>query len=215
MNLDTFIKLLSVTDGRDKIYKAAGSIAKFLEYTALKGGDKDGAKRFGALAKSVGEGRSLLRMGKWVQNTKKLTETAVEGQVFQTSETGMEYARVAADFGYIFGDNVHYLAKYGLISGADTKWVSKQSKLFQFYSYVLGVVLAAIKLVKARASGKPAAIKAATINLAKNVADILASVDAVGYGTYVGYNPSQGFVAICGFVSGALATYQNVEKLSK
>jgi len=212
MDIDKVIKLLAQTDGRDKIYKAAANVAKFLAYSNQQSGNKDGAKRAAALAKSIGEGRSLMRMGKWVQNTKKLTDSASSGTVFSAPDTVMEYTRVACDFGYIFGDNVGYLAKYGVVAVSDEKWVAKQSKVFQFYAYVLAVLLDIMKILKLRKQGK--SCQASYINLTKNASDALVSADGLGYGRCVGYAPNAGFTSLLGFLSGSIATYQNWQKLS-
>eukprot|EP00760_Papus_ankaliazontas_P020251 PhM_4_TR18277/c0_g1_i1/m.20161 len=216
-DLNLLINLLAKTDGRDKIYKAAVNLAKYVAFTAAQSGNKERAANCKALAKSIGDGRSLMRMGKWVNNIKKLSESANSGKVFASADGLVEYVRISSDFGYVFGDNVQYLIKNKLVGptlpglGLDHKGVVRQSKLFQFWGYFFAVVLDIMKISKAIKAKK--AVKDLYIALVKDVADFLVLLDTVGYAAGLGYKPNGGFTSMCGFTSGAIATYQNVQKL--
>ena len=54
--VDVIVKLLKTTDGRDKLYKWAASMAKVLSDTQS---NPEMAKRMGSLAKSIGDARSV------------------------------------------------------------------------------------------------------------------------------------------------------------
>jgi len=213
--LDKFIKLLGQTDGRDKIYKFAQGIVKILAYRAS--GDKEQAKKYESLAKSIGEGRSIMRAAKWIGNVNKL-QALVPKATSLTAKQIVDALRTLGDFGYILGDNLAYLSKYKVIS-ADQKTLAKNSKLFQFWGYFCAVILDLWGLTlnenKKRDSDNATyqkERKAGTLNLVKNTADLLATMSVVGYLSSV-WQPSAGTAGTLSAVSGAIATYQNWSKV--
>lgn len=213
MDLDKFIKLLAQTDGRDKIYKMLQNLSKILavHYTA----DKATAKKYDSVSKSLGEGRSILRMVKWVNNVNKLQGYAAKWQSLTTRQI-VEIGRVIGDFGYIFGDNVQYLCKYKVLP-FDQKTASKNSKIFQFWGFFLATFLDLWSILELEGKqmepkDKAKERKALLLSFVKNLCDALATLAAVGYlKTY--YHPTGTFTGACGLTSGAIATYQNWTKL--
>jgi len=211
-DLDKFVKLLGQTDGRDKIYKALAGLVKVLAACS----SKDQAKLLGGLGKSIGEGRSIMRLIKWVGNIQKLNGLLPKLAAPNTKNI-VETIRVIGDFGYIFGDNVQYLSKYKVLSfnAAD---VARKSKVFQFWGYIAAVLLDIFALQAARAkaaSDKATAdkeIKAGVINVTKNLCDTLVVLATVGYLSSV-YKPSAKTTGALTLASGAIATYQNWNKL--
>jgi hypothetical protein len=213
-DLDKFIKLLGQTDGRDKLYKTLAGIVKVLAVYATT---KDQAKIYGSLGKSIGEGRSIMRLAKWVGNVSKLQALVPKLATGFNVKTLVEVFRVLGDFGYICGDNIAYLSKYKVL-GRDAAAVTKGAKLFQFYGYVFAVILDvfAIQAARAKAAADVATsrkeVKANAINLTKNVADLLVVTAAVGYVSSV-WKPSNTTTGALTITSGAIATYQNWSKL--
>lgn len=212
------VNLLAQTDGRDKIYKFLVNVIKLL---AAYAGTKESAKKWTTLAKSLGEGRSLMRMAKWVGNYNKLSALAAKASSL-TSRQVVEILRIIGDFGYIFGDNVSYLSKYGVLPFNATS-AAKNSKIFQFWGYFFAVILDIWSIItlngkKARGGIDEAQFKKESTDLylsvTKNSADFLSTLDAVGYAKAC-YNPGSKVVACFGATSGAIATYQNWKKLSK
>lgn len=207
--LDNFSSLCNLTDGRDKIYKTLGGLAKTL-------GSVPGphAKKFAALSKAIGDGRSLMRMGKWTSNISKID--AQSSKAVGTKQM-VEILRVLGDFGYVFGDNVQYLAKFGLLGpNVVSKRVAEQSKVFQFYGFVCAVALDIYNLFKeytAEVVNKKK-IRECILNLIKDLCDFLACLAAVGYAKRLGYNPSGVFTGMCSFTSGSIATYNNWNKIT-
>jgi hypothetical protein len=212
-DLDKFVKLLSQTDGRDKIYKTIQGIVKILGYQ--NAADKELAKKYGGLAKSIGEGRSIMRMAKWVGNVNKLQGFVPKLNALN-SKTIIEIIRVIGDFGYILGDNLAYLAKYNVLA-LDAANIGKNSKIFQFWGYVCAVILDVFALLKNEKSKEsdPATYnkerKTGLLNLTKNLSDLMATMAAVGYLSTV-WSPTAGVTGALGATSGAIATYQNWTK---
>jgi hypothetical protein len=212
-DIDKFIKLLAQTDGRDKIYKTLQGIVKILGYQSA--GDKELAKKYAGLAKSIGEGRSIMRMTKWVGNVNKL-QGFVPKLGGLNAKMAIEILRVLGDFGYILGDNLAYLSKYKVLS-LDATEVGKKSKIFQFWGYICAVILDILALMKNEKLKESDAAtyakerQAGLLNITKNLADTLATMAAVGYLSTV-WGPSAGMTGALGATSGAIATYQNWTK---
>ena len=212
-DLDKFVKLLAQTDGRDKIYKTLQGVVKILAFQ--NAADKELAKKYGGLAKSIGEGRSIMRMVKWVGNANKLQGYVPKLQSLN-AKTAVEILRVIGDFGYILGDNLAYLSKYKVLS-LDSANVGKNSKIFQFWGYLCAVILdvwALLKNEKTKESDPATYQKersAGLLNLTKNTSDLLSTMSAVGYLSSV-WSPSAGVTGALGATSGAIATYQNWNK---
>lgn len=212
-DLDKFIKLLGQTDGRDKIYKAIAGIVKVLgAYAATK----EQTKIYGSLGKSIGEGRSIMRLAKWVGNVNKIQSLLPKLSSFN-AKVIVELLRVIGDFGYILGDNVQYLSKYKVLS-FNAAEVTKKSKLFQFWGYVCAVILDVFALQSARAKAASdlataeKETKAGVINITKNTCDLLVVMATVGYLQSL-WKPTASTAGLLTFTSGAIATYQNWGKL--
>mmetsp|Transcript_9097 Transcript_9097/g.12189 ORF Transcript_9097/g.12189 Transcript_9097/m.12189 type:complete len:215 (+) Transcript_9097:63-707(+) len=211
MDIDTTVKIMATTEGRDKVYKAVQNLARFLEWSGSRSGDFSSAKKYGVLAKSMGDGRSLMRLGKWIQNLRKMREISASGAAFDTVDGLVEYGRVSADFGFVVGDNISYLAKYNILSNVSSQWVSRRAKVSQFWAFLFACILDILKLIRAYKAEK--VMKDLIINFVRNFADLLATLDATGYASCV-YKPCVGFTSMCGLLSGSIATYQNVIKAS-
>jgi hypothetical protein len=209
--LDNFSSLCNLTDGRDKIYKALGGAAKVLGSVP-----NPHAKKFAALSKAIGDGRSLMRMGKWTSNISKIEAQASKAGSLTTKQM-VEIARVLGDFGYVVGDNVTYLAKFGLFGpNVLPKSVAAQSKVFQFYGFVCAIILDVYNLIKEQTAEvvNTKKVRECIISLIKNTCDFLACLAAVGYAKPLGYNPSGVFTGMCSFTSGAIATHANWKKIT-
>lgn len=216
MDVDKIVKLLGQTDGRDKIYKTLNGVCKVLAFQAAD--DKSAVKKWNAMSKSIGEGRSLMRMGKWVGNYAKLQGFAAKlGNLSQYQL--LEIIRVIGDFGYVVGDNLQYLAKYGLVP-LDAKKTAKNSKVFQFWGYVCALLLDLWSLAVLGAKKlEPAAYrkqrKQLLLSIVKNAADVANGLNNVGYAAPYGYAPNGMATGMFGVTSGGIATYLNWQKLSK
>lgn len=203
--LDVFVSLCNTTDGRDKIYKTFAGLTKALGAIPTA----PNAKAMAKVSKAIGDGRSLMRMGKFTSNIVKLN--GYSDKLAKLTPTQMiEIARILGDFGYVVGDNITYLAKYNVI-GVNGAIATKYGKISQFWGFICAVVLDILKLTKvfANKSKDTTAFNTAVLNLIKDLADTLAVLAAVGYAKRFGYNPSGVFVGGCSFVSGSIATYAN------
>lgn len=212
--VDKVIKLLSQTDGRDKIYKFGANASKLVAWTQATQSPST-AKAFNGLAGSIGEGRSLMRMGKWVGNASKLNAAGKKIGNLSHKEL-LEVLRVIGDFGYVLGDNLAYLAKYKVISVTDAKTASTNAKIFQFWGFVCAflidicnLVLLSTKKLEDKVFKKEQ--KALLLTAVKDFCDLLVTLNNVKY--IPQYNPTTGFTAACGATSGAIATYVNWNKI--
>jgi hypothetical protein len=212
-DVDKIVKLLATTDGRDKLYKFSANMAKIIAFSSA---DKTTQKKWNGLAKSIGEGRSLMRMGKWVGNVSKLQGFGAKlGSLSQRNL--VEVLRVIGDFGYVLGDNLAYLSKYNILP-LDAKQCGKNSKVFQFWGYLCALILDLWSLMLLPTKNLDAATSkkertALVLSATKNLADTLSALNNVGYASSFGYNPSVGFTGACGATSGAIATYTNWKKI--
>lgn len=213
-DLDKFVKLLATNDGRDKIYKGLAGVVKIL---AAYSASKESAKKFTSLGKSIGEGRSIMRMAKWVNNINKF-QTLLPKLIANPANTKntIEVFRVLGDFGYVLGDNLSYLSKYKVLS-LNAAEVTKKAKVWQFWGYFCAVILdiLAVNATLAKQSSDAATakkeIRANILSLIKDLADFLVVLATVGY--VKAFKPSATVQGLLTLLSGSIATYQNWTKL--
>jgi hypothetical protein len=212
MDVDKIVKLLALTDGRDKLYKTTGGIAKIIAVHS----DKETSKKWKGLSKSIGDGRSLMRMGKWIGNYQKLQGFAQKYNKL-TSYNILEILRVIGDFGYVLGDNLQYLAKYGILP-LDAAKTARNSKVFQFWGFLCAFILdlwqiALLPTKKLEPVELAKKRHELVLSAVKNLADVLNCLAAVGYAKRF-YAPSETFLGVCNVVSGGIATQQNWKKVA-
>ncbi|CCW62270.1 unnamed protein product [Phytomonas sp. EM1] len=219
-DLERLIKLLSQTDGRDKIYKFLAGFFKIL--AAITDSQDPSAKAYKALGNSVGSARSLMRMGKFVGDVPKLEKLVVGFQAkgLQGTEVKkfIEFFRILGNSLYIIGDNTAFIAKHKLIP-VNAKVVTKYSKIAQFWGFFLAAVLDLLALrsaLKKRVSD-PASCKkeakGAIISFTKDASDVLVTMATVGYLRDI-WHPSNVTAGALTCVSGSVATYLNWNKIA-
>jgi hypothetical protein len=205
---DQLVKMLSLTDGRDKLLKFVQGASKAL---AFYSSDKATAKQLNALAGSLGEGRSIMRLGKWTTNIQKL-----QGVVARAEAKGwdqllvIEALRVLGDAGYVVGDNSTYLAKYRIVGG-DPKLFTKYGKISQFWGFFFQVILDVVALSSIDAADSEART-AAVLTLVKDVSDLLVVLSVVQFLPKNVYDLNAGVAGSLLAISGGIATYQNWNK---
>lgn len=206
--LEVFVSLCNTTDGRDKIYKTFAGLTKALGAIPTA----PNAKAMAKVSKAIGDGRSLMRMGKWTSNIVKIQGYSDKIGSLTTTQM-VEILRSLGDMGYVVGDNISWLAKYSVVS-LSSAVATKYAKISQFWGFICALVLDVLKLSAASAKRTAdakgaAAFNAALLSLIKDLADTLAVLAAVGYAKRFGYNPSAVFIGGCSVVSGSIATYTN------
>lgn len=206
--VDQVTKMLSVTDGRDKSYKFLQGATKALAFYSA---DPATATKFDKLSKSLGEGRSIMRLAKWTSNIQKIDNLNAKATKNGWNQLlVVELVRVLGDMGYVVADNVAFFGKYRII-GADPAVFSKYGKISQFWGFFAQVILDIVALISLDAS-KPtfaADRQTAILNITKNVSDILVVLSVVGYLPKNIYNLNGGLAGILLALSGAISTYQN------
>jgi hypothetical protein len=203
--------MLSVTDGRDKTYKFLQGAAKALAYYAS---DAATASKFDKLSKSLGEGRSIMRFGKWTSNIQK-----IDGINKKAAKSGwnqllvVELIRSLGDMGYVIGDNAAYFGKYRLIA-VDPKVSANYAKISQFWGFLCQVILDIVAVISLDSTKATYAAdrETAILNITKNVSDTLVILSVVGYVPKSIFNLNGGVAGILLALSGAISTYQNWNK---
>lgn len=218
-DFDRLIKLLAMTDGRDKIYKFLAGFFKILAAVAAQSGSHN-VKAYKAVNASIGSARSIMRMGKWVADVPKceklIATMRAKGITGPQLKNLITFFRTVGNSLYVLGDNAAFLSKMKLLP-CDAKVITKHAKVAQFWGFFLAAVLDLMSLRAAlvkRASDEVTSTKeakAALINLAKDGSDTLVTMATVGYFGAV-WHPTAITSGALTCVSGGVATYLNWNK---
>ena len=208
MSVDIAISLLASTDGRDKLYKTMENISKLLACFA----QQRCSSKLVRFSQRISDGRSLMRIGKWVTNAQKLADSADKNVAEQTLEENLDKSRIFCDLCYIILDNILYFNRFLLMSLKQEASYVKKSKVFQFWTFFFACALDIVKIIrKYKANGNVIETKDA-LNFVKNFADFLVTLSAVKYLSII-YKPSAAWLSMCSIVSGSIATAQHVKLL--
>ncbi|ORC87041.1 glycosomal membrane protein [Trypanosoma theileri] len=215
---DKFVKLLAQTDGRDKIYKAIAGLVKVLGTVDTVPSHLSTYKKLGS---SIGDGRSLMRMAKWAGDIPKMRSALVQCRAKGGIDLRklLEFLRVLGNFLYVLGDNAAFLSRHRLILAGSHKQLQKHSKVAQFWGFLLATVLDLLALRAALrrhregdATTARREARAAATALAKDAADTLVTMAAVGYLRGV-WHPGAATTGSLTLLSGAIATHLNWAKI--
>eukprot|EP00009_Paramoeba_aestuarina_P003034 CAMPEP_0201509730 /NCGR_PEP_ID=MMETSP0161_2-20130828/2698_1 /ASSEMBLY_ACC=CAM_ASM_000251 /TAXON_ID=180227 /ORGANISM="Neoparamoeba aestuarina, Strain SoJaBio B1-5/56/2" /LENGTH=190 /DNA_ID=CAMNT_0047904771 /DNA_START=101 /DNA_END=673 /DNA_ORIENTATION=+ len=163
-------------------------------------------------AQRVSDGRSLMRLGKWVNNGQKLLENAEKSPVAQSVEDTLDNSRVFCDFCYIIIDNILYLNRFLFMTLKQEQTYSRRAKVFQFWTFFFACVLDLVRLVRKYREGDKRLKTKDVLNFVKNFADFLVTLAGVRYLSFV-YRPSLAWLSFFSIVSGSIATTQHLEAL--
>lgn len=215
-SLDNVVLLLSRTTGRDKIYKFMGGMFDVLAAIAKKNNNPH-YKAYASISPAIRSGRSLLRLGKFLAEIPRIQ--TIFSVIHAQGVTNTEWKHLIGIFRcvlntlWIFGDNVAFLAQYGVIRG-DPADLWEFGKTCQFWGFAVCALLDLIDLRDAirRYEYDPkwshnAAIMA-SLAILKDSADLMETMAVVGY-CDDWWNPS---TAVCGLLtcfSAAMATTLN------
>nr|AGN32896.1 glycosomal membrane protein [Trypanosoma rangeli] len=215
-DFDRFVRLLGLTDGRDKIYKLLSGVLNVLD-----GIDAVDSHRvaYKSVNKSIKDGRSLLRMAKWTGNVPKMHSIVLRCAEKRSVELKklIEFLRLLGDFLYVLGDNIGFLVRFKLLPG-EAKLIQSRSKVAQFWGFFFAAVLDLLALHNALlrhasdAATSRKEVKSALISLTKDGSDVLVTMASVGYMKSV-WHPSPVTSGALTAVSGAVATYLNWKKV--
>lgn len=219
LNVDSFLKTLESTNGRDKLGKLIQYAARFCAWYLAKYNPQDKASiaKAQGVQKGVASARKLTRLLKWWGMLIKIQDSLLK-KGFNHSIT--EILRHLSTFGlanYFFWDNVNWSIGLGLIKGDATKF-AKWSMWGWFFGLVFAILADTVELMKAiklhqktriEHSASPAVVNNSCCGLlpnsvaqkfaltyAKNIADLCIATKGVQL-----YDFSEGWLGICGMVA--------------
>ena len=208
MNVDIAIQLLANTDGRDKIYKTMESLSKLMACFV----QQRCSVKLIRFSQRVSDGRSLMRLGKWVSNAQKLKDSADKNVSEQSLEEKLDSSRIFCDFCYIIIDNILFLNRFLFMSLKQEQSYARRSKVFQFWTFFFACALDIMKMMRKYKEGEKTFAIRDILNFIKNFADFLVTLSAVRYISFI-YNPSSAWLSLCSIVSGSIATAQHIKLL--
>jgi hypothetical protein len=199
---DLFITLLGKTEGRDKLLKASGGLARVACHFT-------GNKQHEALFKSVSDGRSLMRLLLWFSNIQKMAPIASAGG--PTPADWLSFLRIFLDLGFCVCDNVVYFSKPGVMK-LDAPKVALQGVRFMCLGFLCAILLdiwALMTLPSDRVEEKAKR----TRKLLGNLCDFVASLNGSNWVKSLQLNHL--VLGSLAFTSAAIACVDNWEALPK
>ena len=188
------VTLLSKTEGRDKLLKAAAGLAKVLATFT-------NASQHTKLATSLSEARSIMRLGGWVVNIQKLATLPS-----RTLAERLFIIRVAFDMFYCVHDNLQYLTKYGVISPMQLQVLIHRSFIGLFWGFFTAVLIDIHALLTQSLTATE--WRKRVLMLTRNFCDMLAGLNNVGYAKSL-FTLSPRTMGMLGFVSAAISCRDN------
>jgi peroxin-11B len=146
-NVDSFLKTLESTNGRDKLGKLIQYVARLSAWylSRYNPSDKASIAQATGVQKGVASARKLTRLLKWWPLLIKLWDAIVKKGFNQSL---VEHLRNISSFGmanYFFWDNMSWAVGVGLIKGDNAKF-SKWSMYGWFFGLVFAVIIDTLDL---------------------------------------------------------------------
>nr|VWP00842.1 Uncharacterized protein [Ganoderma boninense] len=139
------LKALSMTVGRDKLYRAIQYFARFFAWLLLSRGYKIQAARWDALKSQLALGRKLMRVGRFVENAQAaLRAIAAPGDAGERITT---IGRQIGYVGYLSLDSLIWIhtAKFYPLLPSTAQKVNKRSAQFWFAGIAFSIVNGLLK----------------------------------------------------------------------
>lgn len=212
LNLQSFLKVLESTNGRDKFGKLIQYSARFLAwYYSSYHINEDLAKRSASVNKNVALARKLTRLLKWLPLVIKI-DNFLQSNFLKSKSVITDIIANLSALGYanyFFWDGIVWMEKIGAIKVDSSKF----SKL-AFYGWFFGLVFAllgdSVKLFsylrshdKYTKEQKTEMNKKFALNYAKNLSDLCIACT----GTQI-YKFNEGFLGICGCIAALVGFYE-------
>lgn len=225
LNVDSFLKTLESTNGRDKLGKLLQYAARFCAWYLAKYNPQDKASIAKAVGvqKGIASARKLTRLLKWWGMILKIQEAFAKKGL---NHSVTEILRHLSTFGlanYFFWDNLNWAISLGLIKGDAAKY-GKWSMYGWFAGLVFAIMADTIALVKAvkdhqktksdsssptASSGSccgllaPAVAQKFALTYAKNIGDLCVATKGIQL-----YEFSEGWLGICGMVASLVGFHE-------
>eukprot|EP01065_Artemidia_motanka_P042007 TRINITY_DN5548_c0_g2_i1.p2 TRINITY_DN5548_c0_g2~~TRINITY_DN5548_c0_g2_i1.p2 ORF type:complete len:243 (+),score=96.22 TRINITY_DN5548_c0_g2_i1:55-783(+) len=204
--------VLSKSDGVDKMAKTVMNMAKLVSASA----DRP-SKPLDAFAKTLSDGRSVIRTGQWLRSAEPLQAAASALSAAPTEHLPSAVAKLGQksyDAGYKFADNVALLSKHQMLDMDSKAWAAA-AKRMQFGAFFADTAASAMALtgVGAKAVARDK-VGRAVVTFVRQLLDTLNSL----YGTNLmpGYESvPPWFPAACGLGSGGIAVGLMIEEQLK
>lgn len=191
---ETFVTMINKTEGRDKLLKASAGFSRMIStYTNNKSHE--------AMAKSMSEARSLLRMVSWFNNMQRMKANELASSVDQ-----LMFVRVLLDAVYVVHDNLAYFTKYKVLNFSSCDTLAHRGLVGLFWGFFVAVIVDLQILLsmsrEALGEGYEKARRLRLGMLVRDLCDMVAGLSQVGYaGNFLGPR-GLGFL---GFVSASIS----------
>lgn len=230
LNVDSFLKTLDSTNGRDKLGKLIQYAARFSAWYLAKynPSDKASIAKATSVQKGVASARKLTRLLKWWPLLMKLQDAILKKGLNHSLN---EVLRHLSSFGlanYFFWDNMNWAIGVGLMKGDAAKY-GKWSMYGWFFGLAFAIIADTLALFKAikdhqKASSSSSApgtastassspcntcilpadqCKKFALLYAKNFSDLCVSAKGIQLADF-----SEGWLGICGMVASLVGFYE-------
>jgi peroxin-11B len=231
LNVDSFLKTLESTNGRDKLGKLIQYVARLSAWYLAKYNpkDKEAIATATGVQKGVASARKLTRLLKWWPLLIKLFDSFSKKGINQSVGDLLRHGSSFGFANYFFWDGATWAIGVGLIKG-DTAKYGKYSMYGWFAALALAIIADTLDLIKivhpsmcssnknkaqkegetstaaAAPQAKPidctAVCKKYALNYAKNVSDLCIAAKGIQIAEF-----SEGWLGVCGIVAALVGFY--------
>jgi peroxin-11B len=226
LNVDSFLKTLESTNGRDKLGKLVQYVARLSAWylTKYNPKDKEAIARATGVQKGVASARKLTRLFKWWPLLIKLYDAFSKKGLNQSITELLRHGSALGFANYFFWDGATWAISVGLMKG-DTAKYGKWSMYGWFFALAFAIVADTLDLLKivnkpAKKEGEStnaaAVVSTSTccgidtavcqkyvLNYAKNFSDLAIASKGIQIADF-----SEGFLGVCGIVAALVGFYE-------
>jgi len=233
LNVDSFLKTLESTNGRDKLGKLIQYVARFSAWYLAKYNpkDKESIAMATGVQKGVASARKLTRLLKWWPLLIKVYDACMKKGLNQPIVELVRHLSALGFANYFFWDGAGWAIGVGLMKGDSAKY-SKWSMYGWFAALVFAMIADALDILKIvkqkQVEAKPAAgsetsapaassslsctvcapccnpvVKKYILNYAKNISDCCIAAKGIQIADF-----SEGWLGICGIVAALVGFYE-------
>lgn len=218
LNVDSFLKTLESTNGRDKLGKLIQYVARLSAWYLAKynPSDKEAIAKATSVQKGVASARKLTRLFKWWPLLIKLVDAFSRKGLNQSVGELLRHGSALGFANYFFWDGATWAIGVGLIKG-DTAKYGKWSMYGWFAALAFAIIADTLDLIKivhpcekkdtaSGASAKAcdtAVCKKYALNYAKNISDLCIAAKGTQLAEF-----SEGWLGVCGIVAALVGFYE-------
>jgi peroxin-11B len=213
--LDAWIKLTSITDGRDKIYRTVQYFGQFLVWYFSQKGDiryKVLIIRIKRLSEACSQGRKLFRFGKFLELFRSCAKIST-----MTNNSMLQYGYLGKNIclgNWLLLDALQWLNYVGVLHTKSLGRINKYALLFWFMglSFSLGTHLYQLKEIYSKNSNfhdkksKETHLDKIKWNFLRDLLDIFIPASSLGY-----FRLESGVVGLIGTTTSLMSMYELLE----